>query len=73
MQVKGRGGHAALPHLSNDPVVAAAATIVALQSLVSRETVRVSSPCLSHRPLLNLALREAVRLFYQGIARCLVY
>lgn len=36
--VRGAGGHGAMPHLSTDPVVAAAAAITALQSLVSRET-----------------------------------
>ena len=38
LTVRGRGGHGAMPHLSTDPVVAAAAVIVALQPLVSRET-----------------------------------
>lgn len=35
--VKGRGGHGAAPHLSVDPVVVAAHTVVALQTIVSRE------------------------------------
>lgn len=35
--VKGVGGHGAMPHLATDPVVAAAAAVGALQSLVSRE------------------------------------
>jgi hippurate hydrolase len=34
--LRGRGGHAALPHLAADPVVAGAATIMALQTVVSR-------------------------------------
>ncbi len=38
LTVRGRGGHGAMPHMSTDPVVAAAAVIVALQPLVSRET-----------------------------------
>src|SRR5205823_6655615 len=38
LRVKGRGGHAAAPHRAIDPVVTAAHLIVALQSLVSRET-----------------------------------
>lgn len=38
VEVTGRGGHAALPHLTTDPVVAAAAIVGALQPLVSRET-----------------------------------
>lgn len=36
----GRGGHAAQPHLTRDPVLAASAIVLALQGLVSRETVR---------------------------------
>ena len=38
MTVSGRGGHGAMPHLTTDPVVAAASVIAALQPLVSRET-----------------------------------
>ncbi len=34
--INGRGGHAALPHLSVDPVVVAAHVITALQTIVSR-------------------------------------
>ena len=36
--VKGRGVHAAFPHLGTDPVLAAAQIVTALQSLVSRGT-----------------------------------
>lgn len=36
--VHGKGGHAAMPHLARDPVVAASAIVGALQHLVSRET-----------------------------------
>jgi hippurate hydrolase len=32
----GSGGHGAMPHLANDPVVAAASIVMALQSVVSR-------------------------------------
>jgi amidohydrolase len=37
LTVTGRGGHGALPHLSVDPVVAAAQVISAAQTVVSRE------------------------------------
>ncbi len=37
MTVHGRGGHAAMPHLAVDPVVAAAKIITELQTIVSRE------------------------------------
>lgn len=36
--VHGRGGHAASPHLAVDPVVTAAAIVLRLQAVVSRET-----------------------------------
>ncbi|GAA2907816.1 amidohydrolase [Streptosporangium fragile] len=37
LTIRGRGGHAAYPHLSRDPVLALAQTIVAAQQLVSRD------------------------------------
>ena len=37
MRIRGSGGHGGLPHLSVDPVVAAAHVVVALQTVVSRE------------------------------------
>ncbi|WP_337310537.1 M20 family metallopeptidase [Candidatus Aeolococcus gillhamiae] len=36
--VRGRGGHGGMPHTSIDPVVAAAHVVLALQTIVSRET-----------------------------------
>jgi amidohydrolase len=36
--VRGRGGHGGMPHTSVDPVVCAAHLVVALQTIVSRET-----------------------------------
>jgi len=35
-RVRGQSGHAALPHLTRDPVLAAAHLVIALQSIVSR-------------------------------------
>ncbi|HED53364.1 MAG TPA: amidohydrolase, partial [Phycisphaerales bacterium] len=43
LTVRGRGGHAARPHQTNDPVVAASAVVMALQTLVSRSTSPVDS------------------------------
>ncbi|MBV8614996.1 MAG: amidohydrolase, partial [Acetobacteraceae bacterium] len=37
-RVRGRSGHAALPHQARDPMLAAAHLLIALQSVVSRET-----------------------------------
>ncbi len=36
IRLEGRGGHAAMPHLSADPVVAGASIVMALQSIVAR-------------------------------------
>ncbi|KAL0372410.1 UNVERIFIED_CONTAM: IAA-amino acid hydrolase ILR1-like 2 [Sesamum calycinum] len=35
--IRGKGGHAAAPHNSIDPILAASASIISLQSIVSRE------------------------------------
>lgn len=45
--VKGKGAHAAMPQLSNDPVVAIAQLALALQTVVSRNLNPVSSAVLS--------------------------
>jgi amidohydrolase len=45
--IQGRGGHAALPQETADPVLAAAAVITALQSLVSREVSPLDSAVVS--------------------------
>ena len=37
IEVHGRGGHAAMPHLTVDPVVAAAKIITEIQTIISRE------------------------------------
>ena len=46
-EVKGKGGHAAQPQYSNDPMVAAGLTITALQSLISRQLDPFKSAVLS--------------------------
>lgn len=38
LTVQGQGGHGAAPHMANDPILAAAHIVVALQSIVSRNT-----------------------------------
>jgi hippurate hydrolase len=42
--VRGRGGHGAYPHTTKDPIVLAAQIVMALQTIVSRET-RPVEPC----------------------------
>ena len=41
--VKGRGGHGAMPHTANDPIVQAAMLVVDLQSIVSRQVSPVDT------------------------------
>jgi hippurate hydrolase len=43
LEIHGVGGHGAYPHTTKDPVVIAAQTILALQTLVSRETSPIDS------------------------------
>lgn len=45
--IKGKGGHAALPHLTADPIVATASVISSLQQLISRETNPLESQVVS--------------------------
>ena len=55
IDVRGRGGHGAMPHTTADPVSCAAKIVVELQTIVSRETnpfepTVVSGVCLLSRP-----------------------
>lgn len=45
--IKGKGCHAAMPHLGNDPVVIAAQAVTALQSIVSRASDPIDSVVVS--------------------------
>lgn len=47
VSIHGAGGHAALPHQTRDPVVAAAEVVMSLQSLVARETDPLDSAVVS--------------------------
>lgn len=47
LTVHGKGGHGGLPHLLKDPVVATAATIMALQQIVSRNNYAFTPTVLS--------------------------
>ena len=40
LRVTGRSGHAALPHLTRDPLVASAHLLLALQTIVSPTSIR---------------------------------
>ncbi|MFL5340923.1 MAG: M20 family metallopeptidase [Gemmataceae bacterium] len=65
--VHGSGGHAALPHLAADPVVAASAMVTALQTVVSRNTdpiePAVVSVCGIHGGEANNVIPDTVKLF----------
>lgn len=43
VHIKGVGGHAAMPHLARDPIVASAAVITQLQTIASRSTSPLDS------------------------------
>ncbi|KAH7285677.1 hypothetical protein KP509_33G040500 [Ceratopteris richardii] len=45
--IQGKGGHAAVPHLTADPIVATSMIIVSLQQLISRETNPLDSQVVS--------------------------
>ena len=47
VKITGAGGHGAMPHVTRDPVVAAASTVSALQTLVSRTTSPFDSAVIS--------------------------
>ena len=47
IKIIGKGGHAAMPHLTNDPIVATASVVQTLQTLVSRETSPIQSAVVS--------------------------
>ena len=43
IELRGKGGHAAMPHFSSDPIVAGAAVVMALQSIVARNVDPLAS------------------------------
>lgn len=61
VKIEGKGGHAAAPHNSVDPVLAASFAILALQQLVSREADPLLSQVCIFETLLckNLAYSTA--------------
>ena len=47
LSIKGRGAHAAMPHLAVDPIVAAAQVISGLQTIASRNVDPLESAVVS--------------------------
>lgn len=46
--IRGKGGHAAMPHHNRDPILAASFAILSLQQLISRETDPLESLVISN-------------------------
>jgi hippurate hydrolase len=63
--LKGRGGHAALPHFSADPIVAGSSIVMALQSIVARNV----DPLLSAVVTVGLFQSGTVNNVIPGTAR----
>lgn len=53
--ISGKGGHAAAPQDSVDPTLAASASIISLQNLISREADPLDSQVLLHPQINNLS------------------
>ncbi len=73
VKITGSGGHGAYPHISADPLLAAAHAVVALQDIVSREidaldSVVISVCTLNGGKVFNV-IPEEVR--FSGTVRCL--
>jgi hippurate hydrolase len=47
--VTGKGGHASMPHVAKDPLLAAASIVTAINTIVSRKWVMCLSCVLVHR------------------------
>lgn len=60
IRIKGRGGHAARPHMSRDPLVTAAQIITALQTVVSRNMDPSESAVISCTELHTDGVRNAI-------------
>lgn len=60
IRVKGRGGHAARPHMAADPLVAAAEIIMALQSIVARSVDPADSAVVSCTEIHSDGIRNAI-------------
>lgn len=47
IRIKGRGGHASMPHLTKDPLVTASEIVLALQSIVARNVTPTDTAVIS--------------------------
>lgn len=60
IRIKGRGGHAARPHMTKDPLVTAAQIITALQTIVSRNVDPGDSAVISCTEIHTDGIRNAI-------------
>src|SRR5258705_10819350 len=60
IRVKGRGGHAARPHMGVDPLVVAAEIVLALQTVVSRSVDPSQSAVISCTEFITDGIRNAI-------------
>ena len=60
IRIQGRGGHAARPHMVSDPLVVAAETILALQTIVSRSIDPADSAVVSCTELHTDGMRNVI-------------
>src|SRR5215831_349474 len=77
LRVKGKGGHAAMPHSAVDPIVISAYIITALQTLISRESSPFSPAVITVSTIQagssfiiipeNVEMQGTVRAFSQGV------
>lgn len=60
IRIRGKGGHAARPHVANDPIVIAAHIILALQTIVSRRVAAVDTAVVSVTEILTDGTRNVL-------------
>jgi len=72
VELRARGGHAAMPHLTSDPVVAAAAVVTALQTIASRWTHPVDPVVVSVTKIHGGSAHNVIpsRVHLAGTVRC---
>jgi hippurate hydrolase len=71
IRIRGKGGHAARPHVANDPMVIAAHVILALQTIVSRRVAAVDTAVVSVTEILTDGTRNVLpgTVTITGVAR----
>ena len=66
IKVKGKGGHGAIPHATRDPIIAASAMLMSLQTIVSRNVSPLDSAVISvgtfHSGTANNVIPELVEI-----------